>query len=561
MLRAQIKPVLLRAYRAGVLMTIAWLIHQHHAQFSVRNASALTVAQVRRYFPEVASLSAVDYQNGTQRVLDAKGGTLGFVAQTAPLSDKIIGYAGPTNALIIFSEHATVRFVDILHSDDTPEHVVKVEADRSFRTAFKRLKVGNVTEPPKIDAVSGATLTSAAIAEGVMRRLGQSMPSMRFPDELDLKEVRKVLPEARSLESSKRHAGFLEVRDRKGTLIGHAGRTSPASDGISGYSGPSDLLVILNREGTRLEAFRMRKTYDTPDYVASVTTDKYFMNLFNGMELRKLATLDLEKDLIEGVSGATKTSWGFAESLRERARSLLEEHDAGSSRFVIKPLKAADWGLFGILVLSLTMAFTPLRGKRWARWSHQALLIGYAGYYSAAMLSQGLLAGWAKHGVPWQSAPILVLLTALALALPLFTRHQFYCHHYCPHGALQQWLAHRLPRQLHVPPRIGRWLERIPAALLVFIIISVMFGWNVNLNALEPFDAWLIRIAGWGSIFVALAGLISSLFVPMSYCRYGCPTGALLKFMRFAGRSDHFGKRDAVALGLVLVVAVLHFAR
>jgi hypothetical protein len=82
----------------------------------------------------------------------------------------------------------------------------------------------------------------------------------------------------------------------------------------------------------------------------------------------------------------------------------------------------------------------------------------------------------------------------------------------------------------------------------------------VNVNALEPFDAWLIRVAGWGTITVAVVGLIASLFVPMAYCRYGCPTGALLKFVRYAGHGDTFGRRDTAALLLVAAAAVMRFA-
>ena len=51
--------------------------------------------------------------------------------------------------------------------------------------------------------------------------------------------------------------------------------------------------------------------------------------------------------------------------------------------------------------------------------------------------------------------------------------------------------------------------------------------------------------------------LIASLFVPMAYCHYGCPTGALLNFVRLHGRLDHFGRRDVAALCLVALASVL----
>ena len=76
-------------------------------------------------------------------------------------------------------------------------------------------------------------------------------------------------------------------------------------------------------------------------------------------------------------------------------------------------------------------------------------------------------------------------------------------------------------------------------------------GWAVDLNALEPFDAYLFRIAGWASIALALGGLAWALVTPLAYCRFGCPTGALFKVIRFTGSGDHLGLRDAIAAGML----------
>ena len=80
----------------------------------------------------------------------------------------------------------------------------------------------------------------------------------------------------------------------------------------------------------------------------------------------------------------------------------------------------------------------------------------------------------------------------------------------------------------------------------------------MDLNALEPFDAYLFRVAGWASIGIAVAGLAWSLVTPLAYCRYGCPTGALFKLLRFTGDGDRFGVRDWLAA--FCVAAVVLFA-
>ncbi len=559
---SKFKPVLLRLYRAGVLVTIAWLMHSQHRWLMAQTGHALDVTRVRDFFPEAASLGPRDPGSGVQRVLDKEQNVLGLVTQTAPLSDKIIGYSGPTNTLIACDAQGRVMGIRVLRTDDTPDHMAEIIRHREFFQAFKGLKLGDTTTRPKVDAVSGATLTSTAIAEGVLRRLGQKGLSTRFPEAITLEEVKALIPEAVALGARARPNGLIEVLDARGSVIAAVTRTSPDSDRVVGYKGPTDTLMVLDASGVKLTGIRVRKSYDTKDYVADMTADGYFMKFFNGMTVEKLAVLDIEKDRVEGVSGATKTSWGVAEGLQRRAASLSAAATAPPPWHAGITWKLADWGMLAVLAVSLLMTFTPLRGKRWMRWVHHAMLIGYAGLFSGAMISQGLLMGWARHGVAWQSAPTLVLVTALALAMPWLWRRQFYCHHYCPHGALQQVLAHRLKWQLKIPHSLGKALEKVPWLLLIFVVAVAMLGLEVNVNALEPFDAWLIWVAGWGTIAVAVIGLVASLFVPMAYCRYGCPTGALLKFVRYAGHGDAFGRRDVAALVLVgAAVGLLYVVR
>lgn len=546
-----LKPILLRLYRAGVLVVIAWLIHAQHRWMTAQSADSLEIAQVRDFFPDAASLGKRDPDSGAQRVLDAHGEVLGLVTQTAPLSDKIIGYSGPTNTLIACDPQGHVIGLRVRHSDDTVEHLQEVIRHRAFFDGFKGLKLGDVGSRPKIDAVSGATLTSTAIAEGVLRRLGGQGPSLRFPEEIALEEVQALVPEAVALVPAKNRPGVMEVQDATPQVIALACRTSPAGDTVIGYKGPSDTLLILDPDGKKLVSFRLRKSYDTKDYVGYVTGDKFFTHVFDGMDLVKLAQLDFKEAKIEGVSGATETSWAVAEGLKRRAQSLVTQE---TSRW----WRATTWNADNLALLlmvgwSCVVTFTPLRGQAWLRIVHELLLVGYVGFFAGGMLSQGLLVGWARHGFPWAGAPALVVLAAAAFLLPLVTRRQFYCHHFCPHGALQQLLARRIRRPAAVPRALSRILEKLPVLLLVLVLLVAMLGWNINLNALEPFDAYLFRIAGWGTIAVAVAGLVASLFVPLAYCRYGCPTGALLKFVRYAGAADGLGRRDALAGSLVLL--------
>src|SRR5439155_3950927 len=95
-------------------------------------------------------------------------------------------------------------------------------------------------------------------------------------------------------------------------------------------------------------------------------------------------------------------------------------------------------------------------------------------------------------------------------------------------------------------------LELAPILWLAIGLLSLLMGWQFNLANIEPFDAWVWRTAGVATLVIAGAGLAASLFIPQAYCRFGCPTGALLNFVRAAGSADHWGRRDWTALGLLL---------
>lgn len=545
------KSTALRLWRMGLLAAAVLAIRGPQQP----PAAELTVERVRDFFPAAATLSP---QNGMQAVKDASGITLGHVMQTSPEADDIIGYAGPTNTLIALDSRGRVLGLRILHSADTTDHVAEVVGQRAFFKQFAGLKSAEAAEL-RPQAVSGATLTSSAIAEGVQRRLGKSAAtSLRFPEAITLEEVKRAEPRAAALRESKTHPGSQEVLDGSGKVMALAVRTAPASDGVVGYKGPTDTFMLMDPAGATLRGLALRRSYDTETYVGYVTGDAAFLKTFDGMTTAQIAGIDFAKAGIEGVSGATQTSYGVAEGVRVRAQALLREEERQAGWWTRVRWRWQDTGHVLVIASALLMAFTPLRGRAWCRHLHHALLVVYVGFVAGEMLSQGLLAGWAAHGAPWRNAPGLVLLTAVAMLGPVAASKHLYCHHICPHGALQQLLARRLRWQWSPSRRLDGLLSKLPFLLLAFVLVSVVLRLAVNLNALEPFDAYVFRVAGAASIAIAVAGLLWALFTPLAYCRYGCPTGALFKLLRFTGDGDRLGARDwlaAACVGGVLLLA------
>jgi Na+-translocating ferredoxin:NAD+ oxidoreductase RnfG subunit len=557
---SRVRGVAAHLVRWGLLASVVWLLYDQHiwwqAQIRGSQQQAVDVPQIRAFYPAAAAMGAWRPEQAAQTVLDRQGDPLGYVVRTSPASDSIIGYSGPTNTLIALDTDDRILGIRIVSSGDTHDHVQAVVTDERFMTSFDGLTWEQASHRFGIQGVSGATLTSLAVAEGIVRRLGGVPHSLRFPEPIGVDEVQPFLPEARRLVEREDRPGLHRVEDAVGQPVGFAFRTSPAADDLIGFQGPTDTLVVLGPE-QRVAGIAIRRSYETEDYVGWVRDEDYFMTLFNGRSLDELAALDPAQEGIEGVSGATMTSLCIARAMRAAAQQVQQ----AAVRPEQPPLRYTprDAGTVLMVLLGLMMTFTSLRGRRWVRIGFQLMLIGYLGFLHGEMLSQALLVGWAQNGVAWRSAPGLVLLVVAALLVPLVSRRQFYCHHLCPHGAAQQLIKGLLPWKLHLHRRAARVLSVLPLALLGCVLAVALLRLPLNLAAIEPFDAYLFRVAGWATISIAVGGLVAALFLPMAYCRFGCPTGALLNYLRLHGKSDRFSLRDVAAVALVAMAAGLVF--
>jgi NosR/NirI family nitrous oxide reductase transcriptional regulator len=372
---------------------------------------------------------------------------------------------------------------------------------------------------------------------------------------LAIEEVRAVLPAAAQLKDDPSDRAGVFVLDEKGTQIGYAVRTAPLSDSIIGYRGWTDSLIVLD-PGLRVVGVRVRSSQDTTDHVGDVKGDPYFLKkTWLNKPWDRVAHVTPEDAGIEGVAGATMTSMAVAEAVQKR---LLDWEQQELTKSPMR-WRAEDYGLAAIILAATILAFTGTHGRPWIRRGFQVLVIAYVGFITGDLLAQSLIAGWAQNGAPWRSAPGLVLLLAAAFIVPWTTGKPLYCQHLCPHGAAQELLHKLAPRRWRIPVRadLDRALRWLPAGLLVVVLVVTVLGLPIDLAHLEAFDAYILRAAGWGTIAIAVIGLIASLFVPMAYCHYGCPTGMLLNFVRSHGRAESFGRRDFVALGMVGLALVL----
>lgn len=531
-----------------MLFVCAVILHAAGKHEISRSAPTIDLATARQVFPNAGRVHRYDTDQRANLVLDERNQPLGYILFTSPESDELIGYSGPSNLVIGVGLDGRIQRVQLVSSKDTRAHVEQVRSAEAFWRQFVGRSRDKLHE--HVDAVSGSTLTSLAMAEGLERRLAGSVRSLRFAEPVSVAEVQTFFPQAASLAEDLPRPGWFQVLDDRGKPLGFVVRSSPQADNVIGYAGPTETLIAVDRDEQTVLAIQLRKSYDTGAYVERVKRDEQYLQSLAGRTIEQWSRINFTQEGIEGVSGATQTSFAIAEGIRRRLTKIASDQTA-SQASSWRP-KFHELGLALIIVGAITIGFTHLKGNRRMRRVWQVVLMVGFGLALGDLLSLALLAGWAKNGIPWQSAPSLVLLVAVALLVPWSTRRQIYCHHLCPHGAAQEWLGRF--RQLHVrlPERWHPWLAWLPYALLgIALALSVSVP-RFDLSSLEPFDAWVLKQAAIVPAVIAVVGLIASLFVPMAYCRFGCPTGALLKMVR-SHASEQFRWPDGIALVLIAI--------
>jgi len=138
-----------------------------------RFAKEPTLADLRLLFPDAEAIEPDAGDQSVIRVRAAHGIPLGWALRTSPAADRVIGYQGPTDALVGFDAENRVVGVAILESFDNEPYVGYVRDERAFRRLWRGMPIEELSgiDPAAtgVEGVSGATMTSQAVAEGIVR--------------------------------------------------------------------------------------------------------------------------------------------------------------------------------------------------------------------------------------------------------------------------------------------------------------------------------------------------------------------------------------------------------
>lgn len=152
----------------------------------------------------------------------------------------------------------------------------------------------------------------ALMAAGVVA-LGSCGPNL---PELPVSEVQPYFGDAAKTKAI--DTAFYEVKDAKGHKLGTVLFSSPYSDGVKGFNGPTPLLIALDAEG-RIKTVALLENEETPRFVQRVEKGGLY-DAWVGLTVDEA----LNKD-VDAVSGATYTSNGVKNSLKARLQAYQRQ--------------------------------------------------------------------------------------------------------------------------------------------------------------------------------------------------------------------------------------------
>ena len=503
------------------------------------------LAEAKIVLPDTASVG--DPSDGLYPLLGDDGEPTGWATSTFPQAEEIMGYSGASELLVLFDSNRTVKAVRFLSSQDTDGHVEKIRGNPSFWAQWDGKPEAKLGAAPAPVIVSGATLTSEAMTRGLAARFGAEGMDQWFPKPLQLSDLEKWFPKADTLtEGDFPGSHFVK---KNGETLGIVLRSSRMGVSARGFNGTSDVIAVLEPKGEKLLVIGLLGSRDNQPYVGDVGEEVKYSDGFAGKTVGEVLAEDYRESPSLFTSGASYTNSAVVESVRE----MLRRHraDEATRGFPWKSSLAIVW-----IALGVGLAFHKSGKSRALRIAYAVVSVA-AGITLGWLVSQDQLVGWGANGFGLRNILPLLVLTAVALLVPAFTGKNVYCSHICPHGAAQTLAGQLIKKRFHLPPKLHAIMVRVPWLTLLAIWVLAYLASGIPFAYFEPFETWSSGFVAFVPAAIFTIGILSAFFLPQGYCHYGCPTGALLKFLTHA--PGRWTSKDTVA-AIIVATAAIHTA-
>ena len=549
-------------------------------------------AMLHEVFREADSFSAKEgsppvYKAYSDNPENIEPEVIGYLFETPDWPPEEIGYSGPIDVLVGMDLKGTIVDIKVLYYRESYK---SIRGDFINSEYFPdQFKVKNIVDGFRvgrdIDGISRATISSWAVARGVRnaaRRVAQTylsdsdFVSLTSSDALGLRVL-----EAKSWEEMIESGLVVEMNIEqpdqtvlKLTLafIGHDG-LGELLVGSNDYSRAereasnrvqNGNMLLVGIDGDSSRPFRQERlavqqgdeTYSIERrrfvYVGSADQGK----IADKVRFAGAMLLDPAIDLSEPFTvlyntGGTIGEFGTIASAQYQVPpiplalalgqtippELLPAIDKDLTEFENEGLYAslisdAPWDEVAALLVLFALVMTAfLRKNATIRWVALGCTLVYLGWLDGGFVSVSHITNGIKLGPSLflNDLPLLLIIV-FTLVTTLFWGRIF-CSSLCPFGALQDFIAHFLPRhfQRELPQAIHDKAIYIKYGVLVFLVVMALAYSELSLfQYFEPFGTIFYISQSLVLWLILLIFLLASVFVSRFYCRYVCSLGAAL---------------------------------
>lgn len=315
--------------------------------------------------------------------------------------------------------------------------------------------------------------------------------------------------------------------------------TKPLAKDVQGYGGPVPLKIHI-KDG-RVAAVEAEPNAESPDFFNRAK------ELLNHWQNKSVDEALAEE--VDAVSGATFSSkaiianmqrglayakqhgqWGEDGSVG--AADTSASHIVGSEDGSVGALETSTPPIVALIVVLLGAVVPLFYNNRRLHLVQLAVNVVVLGLWTGTFVSYTLFLRIFAGGVSLSTigalaAPLLMLI--VALIYPLAGRSGHYCANICPFGSAQELAGKLSRRKLRITPRVLKLLSVLRNLLWGVLMALLLTGTCTAWIDYELFTAFLYSSASvWVTVLAALF-LVLSVWVPRPYCRFVCPTGALVK--------------------------------
>ena len=312
--------------------------------------------------------------------------------------------------------------------------------------------------------------------------------------------------------------------------------TKPLAKDVQGYGGPVPLKIHI-KDG-RVAAVEAEPNAESPDFFNRA---KELLNHWQNKSVDEAM-----REEVDAVSGATFSSKAIIANM-QRGLAYAKQHGQWGEDGSVSALGTSAPPIVGssvgaletsappivALIVVLLGAVVPLfYNNRRLHLVQLAVNVVVLGLWTGTFVSYTLFlrifaGGVSLSAIGALAAPLLMLI--VALIYPLAGRSGHYCANICPFGSAQELAGKLSRRKLRITPRVLKLLSVLRNLLWGVLMALLLTGTCTAWIDYELFTAFLYSSASvWVTVLAALF-LVLSVWVPRPYCRFVCPTGALIK--------------------------------